>query len=85
MVQIQQESSVVLAQGGGLSLYFQQKRDGFVPKWLLENVTKVSSFVRERQELKAHLFQLSKEWDDDKRIWGADVLEGNDPLGCRDR
>lgn len=42
---------MVLALGGGLSLYFQQKKNGSVPKWLMENVAEISSFVRARQEV----------------------------------
>jgi hypothetical protein len=50
-VQLNQEASVVLAQGGGFQVYFQPSRAGKLDDRLVDVMTKVSSFCRARQEL----------------------------------
>lgn len=48
-VQLQQEASVVLAQGGGFQIYYQPTRAGFFDDRLIEVMARVAKFCRERQ------------------------------------
>jgi hypothetical protein len=50
-VQLQQESAVVLAQGGGFQIYFQPTRAGHLDDPLIGVMEKVSRFCRDRQPL----------------------------------
>jgi hypothetical protein len=53
-VQLQQESAVVLAQGGGFQVYYQPTRAGHLDDILIGVMEKVSRFCRDRQELCHH-------------------------------
>jgi hypothetical protein len=48
--QIQREAAVVLALGGGIQVYFQQRRDGSLPAHEIETMTEVAKFCRRRQK-----------------------------------
>lgn len=48
-VQLQQEASVVLAQGGGFQVYYPPTRAGWFPDHLIDVVGEVSDFCRARQ------------------------------------
>jgi hypothetical protein len=50
-VQIQQEASVVLAQGGGFQIYYQPTRAGKLDDRHIEVMAKVAEFCRARQAL----------------------------------
>lgn len=50
-VQLNQEASVVLAQGGGFQVYYQPTRAGRLDESLVNTMSKVASFCRERQEM----------------------------------
>jgi hypothetical protein len=50
-VQLQQESAVVLAQGGGFQIYYQPTRAGHLDDILIGVMEKVSRFCRDRQAL----------------------------------
>lgn len=49
-VQLQQEASVVLAQGGGFQIYYQPSRAGHFEKSHVEVMGKVAAFCRARQQ-----------------------------------
>lgn len=49
--QLNQEGSVVLAQGGGFQVYYQPTRAGKLDDHLIATMTKVASFCRARQAL----------------------------------
>ncbi len=50
IVQIQREAAVVLALGGGIQVYFQQRRDGSLPAHEIETMIEVANFCRSRQK-----------------------------------
>ncbi len=50
-IQLEQEASVVLAQGGGFQIYYTPTRAGWVDPLLVEVMGEVSDFCRERQEV----------------------------------
>jgi hypothetical protein len=50
-VQLQQEASVVLAQGGGFQVYYTPTRSGYLDGKLIGTMEAVASFCRERQAL----------------------------------
>ena len=50
-VQLNQEASVVLAQGGGFQVYYQPTRAGKLDDRLVDVMTKVAAFCRARQAL----------------------------------
>ncbi len=50
-VQLQQEASVVLAQGGGFQFYYQPTRAGWVDAYLVDLMAEVAAFCRARQEV----------------------------------
>jgi len=50
-VQLRQEASVVLAQGGGFQIYYQPTRAGKIDDRHIEVMARVASFCRARQEL----------------------------------
>lgn len=50
-VQLMQEASVVLAQGGAFQYYYNPTRSGHVPQQLIEIAAQVAEFCRARQEL----------------------------------
>lgn len=49
-VQLQQEASVVLAQGGGFQIYYQPDRTGYLEPGHVEVMGKVAEFCRARQK-----------------------------------
>jgi hypothetical protein len=49
VAQLQQEAAIILAQGGGFQAYFNQKRDGSVPLWLMRLMAETARFCRARQ------------------------------------
>jgi hypothetical protein len=49
--QLQQEASVVLAQGGGFQVYYQPTRTGHLDDSLVETMAKVGQFCRARQQV----------------------------------
>jgi hypothetical protein len=53
-VQMQQEASVVLAQGGAFQLYYTPTRAGFIDDRLVKIMATVSAFCRRRQEFCHH-------------------------------
>ena len=48
-VQLQQEASVVLAQGGGFQIYYEPTREGHLEDSSIEVMRKVAGFCRERE------------------------------------
>jgi len=50
-VQLEQEASVVLAQGGGFQIYYQPTRAGWIDDRLVEVMARVARFCRDRQQL----------------------------------
>ena len=50
-LQLKQESSVVLAQGGGFQIYYQPTRAGWIDDWMVDIMSEVSQFCRDRQEV----------------------------------
>lgn len=50
IVQIQREAAVVLALGGGIQVYFQQRRDGSLPAHEIDTMVEVAKFSRRRQK-----------------------------------
>lgn len=50
-VQLEQEASVVLAQGGGFQIYYQPTRAGWIDGRLTETMARVATFCRQRQAL----------------------------------
>jgi hypothetical protein len=50
-VQLEQEASVVLAQGGGFGVYYQPTRAGKLDDRLIDTMAQVSAFCRARQAL----------------------------------
>lgn len=50
-IQLMQEASVVLAQGGAFQYYYNPTRSGHVPKQLIEIAAQVAEFCRARQDL----------------------------------
>ena len=50
-IQLQQEASVVLAQGGGFQTYYQPTRAGWLDDALIGVMSKVGRFCRDRQEV----------------------------------
>lgn len=50
-IQLQQEASVVLAQGGGFQIYYQPTRAGFIDPRNIKTMSKVAKFCRDRQAL----------------------------------
>jgi hypothetical protein len=49
-VQVEQEASVVLAQGGGFQVYYVPTRQGFFEESHIETMAKISEFCRARQK-----------------------------------
>jgi len=50
-LQLQQELSIVLALGGGVQVYYKQKRDGSIERWPMNVMGEVARFCRARQAL----------------------------------
>jgi hypothetical protein len=50
-IQLQQEASIVLSQGGGFQIYYQPTRRGFIDDWLVDIMADVATFCRERQSV----------------------------------
>lgn len=50
-LQLMQEVSAVLPQGGGVFIYNMQRPDGSIRPWQLEPVKKVADFCRQRQKI----------------------------------
>ncbi len=50
IVQIQREAAIVLALGGGIQVYFQQRRDGSIPAHEIDTMIEVAKFCRRRQK-----------------------------------
>jgi hypothetical protein len=48
-IQLEREAAVVMAQGGGFQPYYNQRRDGSVPKEHLPVIAEVAKFCRARQ------------------------------------
>ena len=48
-VQLEREAAIVLAQGGGFQVYYNQRRDGSVPEEHLPVIAEVAKFCRARQ------------------------------------
>jgi len=48
-VQLKQEAAIILSLGGGFQAYFNQRRDGSPPLWLMPLMADVARFCRERQ------------------------------------
>ncbi len=49
VVQLQQEAAVVLAQGGGFTIYYLPSRAGWVDPWMTGIMAEVADFCRQRQ------------------------------------
>lgn len=50
-LQLKQEASVVLSQGGGFQIYYQPTRAGWIDDWMIDIMAEVSEFCRQRQEV----------------------------------
>jgi hypothetical protein len=50
-IQLKQEAAIILALGGGFQAYFNQRRDGSPPLWLMPLMADVARFCRERQAI----------------------------------
>jgi len=50
-LQLKQEASVVLGQGGGFQIYYQPSRAGWIDDWMIQIMAEVASFCRERQSV----------------------------------
>lgn len=50
-LQLKQEASVVLSQGGGFQIYYQPTRAGWIDDWMIDIMAEVAEFCRERQEV----------------------------------
>lgn len=48
-VQLKQEASIVLAQGGGFQIYYNPTRAGWIDGWMTRIMAEVAGFCRERQ------------------------------------
>jgi alpha-L-fucosidase len=48
-IQLEREAAVVLAQGGGFEVYYNQRRDGSVPEEHLPVIAELATFCRARQ------------------------------------
>jgi hypothetical protein len=48
-IQLQREVSITIACGGGIDVYFPQKRDASIRMWQMENMRQISEFARARQ------------------------------------
>jgi hypothetical protein len=85
---LKQESSVVLAQGGGFQIYYQPTRAGWLDNWMVDIMAEVAEFCRERQAVShktqsvpqvAVLLSSASIYDKTDRLfgsWGASL----DPL-----
>lgn len=49
-VQLMQEASVVLSQGGSFQIYYQPTRAGWIDNWMVNIMAEVADFCRKRQE-----------------------------------
>jgi len=88
-IHLQQESAVVLMQGGGFQIYNNPTRSGYLPDAMIETLGQVSDFCRERKEAGfksrtvpqvAVLLSAETIWDRSDNVfspWGCyDELEG---------
>jgi len=48
-IQLKQEASVVLSQGGGFQIYYNPTRAGWIDGWMIKIMAEVARFCRERQ------------------------------------
>jgi hypothetical protein len=49
VIQLEQEAAEIMAMGGGVQFYFQQNRDLSLKPWLVNKLSEIGAFCRERQ------------------------------------